>query len=531
MDSIKKYGISQCAGRPKSRGARGIKGLVRSLMLFSAMISILSTQFACTSHHVPTVRVTKQHDPPEGRGTHHLVEGQVTDHLGKPVTSAIVQIREVRKPGQNAIDAHDVRTDVDGRFSFDKIKWPYRLGVVWQKSVPSDSGFRHQYVGLDRVLKGSQTVSFCLAEFPTGTGVISGTVADQHAAPVKQFTLDVRKQDRFGELICAYGFRLFIVSTDGVFKFDNLPTGRLRVTAHLSGANAEEYTSGFAEVVLQEGVMKQIKLIAKKKIHFYGRILFRDKTPAFLVPKPWPRGQVAVDVYDKEFQVSHSFSNTDSDGYFVLRLSEEHFRGLKDGKLQLKVACPVPDAVGRHSLTGVFPSDKLSTDRSMAGSITVDRAKPYVRELSHLMARKISSLELPGVDGREYRLSDYRGQPVLINVFATRCGPCRTELPYLVKLHGKFAGRGLIFLSISKQEEMEAVRSFAQGKGIPWPVLIDQSAKEVKQFADANGKISIPRSVLLDRNHVVVYASVGFSEKGFKPLEAAVKKVVAKSKK
>ena len=82
---------------------------------------------------------------------------------------------------------------------------------------------------------------------------------------------------------------------------------------------------------------------------------------------------------------------------------------------------------------------------------------------------------LPRLEGGDVSLSDYRGSVVLLNFWATRCPPCREELPSMVRLQEELGDEGFTILAVSLREEREIVTSFLEENGFELPVLLDSS--------------------------------------------------------
>ena len=79
---------------------------------------------------------------------------------------------------------------------------------------------------------------------------------------------------------------------------------------------------------------------------------------------------------------------------------------------------------------------------------------------------------LKDMDGADVRLASFAGRPIVINLWATWCGPCRLETPQLVDLYAKFKDRGLVVLGISIDDAPEAIRAFAKEFSVPYPMLV-----------------------------------------------------------
>ena len=88
---------------------------------------------------------------------------------------------------------------------------------------------------------------------------------------------------------------------------------------------------------------------------------------------------------------------------------------------------------------------------------------------------------LPGLDGTHWRLSELRGKAVLVNFWATWCGPCRKELPHLEKLHQRFSREGLVVLGVSDEKAAES-RAFLEEHGITFPTLNDHAAEVFRRY-------------------------------------------------
>ena len=113
--------------------------------------------------------------------------------------------------------------------------------------------------------------------------------------------------------------------------------------------------------------------------------------------------------------------------------------------------------------------------------------------------------------GRPVTLADYRGQVVLLNVWATWCPPCRVEMPALERLSRTLGGRGRGFkvVAVSIDEDGDSVvAAFARQLGLTFDILHDQTAA-IKQTYQATG---VPESWVIDRDGVIVKKVIGAAE-------------------
>lgn len=114
---------------------------------------------------------------------------------------------------------------------------------------------------------------------------------------------------------------------------------------------------------------------------------------------------------------------------------------------------------------------------------------------------------LTDLDGKLHRLSDHRGKVVLLNFWATWCGPCRIEMPTLQAVSEDYADRDFQLISVAGDlEGAEVVAPYMKSLGLTFPGLIDQAGK-VQDLYFVN---ALPMSFLLDRNGVIAYKLVGF---------------------
>lgn len=89
------------------------------------------------------------------------------------------------------------------------------------------------------------------------------------------------------------------------------------------------------------------------------------------------------------------------------------------------------------------------------------------------------------MNGTEVRLADYRGRPMIVNFWATWCGPCRAEIPDFIALADQYKDRGLAVFGVSVDDKPEALREFAAENRMNYPVLIGLGEDSLKEAYDA----------------------------------------------
>lgn len=116
------------------------------------------------------------------------------------------------------------------------------------------------------------------------------------------------------------------------------------------------------------------------------------------------------------------------------------------------------------------------------------------------------AFNLKDINGKKVSLSDLKGKVVLLNFWATTCGPCKAEMPSMNNLHKALCDKGFTVLAVSIDTSERDVRSFISGKGILFPVLMDED-KEV--YFDEYAVLGLPTSFLIDRNGVIIEKFLG----------------------
>lgn len=115
---------------------------------------------------------------------------------------------------------------------------------------------------------------------------------------------------------------------------------------------------------------------------------------------------------------------------------------------------------------------------------------------------------LPAVAGGEVSREELTGQVVLLDFWATWCGPCHAQAEILDELHAEFAAKGLAVVSIDTNEDLAKVKAFINANPAEYQVLVDEDGR----VGDSYGVVALPTVVLVDRQGRVAFTSVGLTE-------------------
>jgi len=116
------------------------------------------------------------------------------------------------------------------------------------------------------------------------------------------------------------------------------------------------------------------------------------------------------------------------------------------------------------------------------------------------------TLELQGLDGNPIRLADYRGRPLMVNFWASWCGPCVAEFPLLQRAAAEHEADGLALIGIVYRDNADAARSFMEGMGADWPTGLDPDEEAADAFGILAGP---PETFFIDANGTVAARQIG----------------------
>ena len=193
---------------------------------------------------------------------------------------------------------------------------------------------------------------------------------------------------------------------------------------------------------------------------------------------------------------------------------DEFVTAIKAGELtgeQFNMAMAVTEMLGdtedsalaARALDELLPLFQASDDPSVGEQL------PLLEGIGRRLNLPGKKFELAGtlLDGTPIDWASYRGKVVLVDYWATWCGPCRAEVPNVLENYKKYHDQGFDVVGISLDEDRRAVQQYMRESGIPWPTLFHDKAQGDawgNPMAIKYGVTGIPRAILVDRKGNVV---------------------------
>lgn len=148
----------------------------------------------------------------------------------------------------------------------------------------------------------------------------------------------------------------------------------------------------------------------------------------------------------------------------------------------------------KNKLCLLLVSLVLGWQANLAWAVSLDQVAP--------------DFTLRSLSGENLRLQEYRGKVVLINFWASWCGPCRQEMPILDRIHKRYEPAGFTVLGVNVEGEQDKARKIADRLDVSFPLLFDVGQQVSEDYALK----SMPYTVLVDRD-----GQIRFIHHGYKP--------------
>jgi thiol-disulfide isomerase/thioredoxin len=140
-----------------------------------------------------------------------------------------------------------------------------------------------------------------------------------------------------------------------------------------------------------------------------------------------------------------------------------------------------------------------------------------------MRGKQAPAFALTSLDGKKVSLADYKGRPVLVNFWATWCGPCKVEMPWFEEFRKQYASQGFEILGLADDVDAgkDMIAKVANKTGVSYPILLTDGKVQTAY----GGLDVLPMSFYVDRNGVIVEQTAGLGSKD--QIEANIKKTIA----
>lgn len=124
----------------------------------------------------------------------------------------------------------------------------------------------------------------------------------------------------------------------------------------------------------------------------------------------------------------------------------------------------------------------------------------------HAAAESAPDFTLQSNAGENVRLAEARGQVVMLNFWATWCGPCRIEMPLLEALHQRYSSAGFVLYGVNVEDDSAGAQKLIKTLGVTFPILFDTESKASSLY----NVDSMPTTVLIDKKGEIRYVHRGY---------------------
>jgi thiol-disulfide isomerase/thioredoxin len=191
-----------------------------------------------------------------------------------------------------------------------------------------------------------------------------------------------------------------------------------------------------------------------------------------------------------------------SDGTFLTKVAGKETATVRTRMTtqSLKINEPIPASV--FDVTPPANTTRVSADSLLSSAgVVVTQA---------LVGKTAPPFELKGADGKAYKLANFRGRVVILDFWATWCGPCRASIPTVDDFYQKNNDRDVVVLGVNVGEEADVVNRFVAANAVHYPVLLNPGSDVASSY-----KVEVyPTVVVIGRDGKVRSCELGFPGAG-----------------
>ena len=154
---------------------------------------------------------------------------------------------------------------------------------------------------------------------------------------------------------------------------------------------------------------------------------------------------------------------------------------------------------------------KVTITANRGAQPTPQPPKPPQQSQLETVPPEVWNTSIQAVDGGTFRLSDYKDKVVVLDLWATWCGPCRAEIPHLVDLNKEYEGKGVQIIGLTTEDPQtaaDAVRGFAREMNINYKL---GWARGDMAVALMNGRMNIPQTFVIGPGGSIFFHQIGYS--------------------